>query len=208
MLQQIVKKAFYSACKLLLAIICGESGTKTVNVEFSNGDVSADPKWIYTDSAIRGMLEGKDFDHVGFVFPFLRAFLDREMGEPNRHLIARAHKKFSKLRCDLNCKSMEDVQALRFLNTSQHRIQNLNASLKDTYDSYCETGLYTLKVHILHQVVENLDRFGCLELLSSSAYKNFNVHNERAYCPTFQRHTYALEEVPSAVEVNTYNRRH
>lgn len=48
--------------------------------------------------------------------------------------------------------------------------------LKDILDAHCETSLYTLKFHLLHDLIKDMDRFGCLELLRSPLYKRFSAH--------------------------------
>lgn len=71
---------------------------------------------------------------------------------------------------------MEQVLALQSLNKILHGTQNFQALLKNILAVYCENGLYALKFHITDQVVEDLDRYRCVELLSSTVYRCFNVH--------------------------------
>lgn len=102
---------------------------------------------------------------------------------------------------------MGQVLARKSSNTIQHHTRNFNALLKDPVDGFCKTGLYTLKSHLLGDVIEDLDWSGCLELLNSSAYERGSVHIRRAYRSTSQHRTSELEETLSAVEVNTISKR-
>lgn len=96
---------------------------------------------------------------------------------------------------------------LQCLNKILHRIQNSKAPLKDKFDAYREEGLYTLELHLLDHVVEELDRFECLERLSSLSDERLKVHIKRAYSSNAQRNKSALGETLSAVDINTRNRK-
>lgn len=76
---------------------------------------------------------------------------------------------------------MEHVLALQFMNETRHHIQNFKALLKNTFDPYCETGLYNLRFYSHGQVIEDLDPLGLLELLSSLAYENSNAQRKQTH---------------------------
>lgn len=100
-----------------------------------------------------------------------------------------------------------EVIALQIFDKIQRRIQNFKAMLKDTYDVYRKSGLYTLKFHLLDYVIEYLNLFGCLELLNCSAYECFNVFMKRAFHSTSHHYKVAFKNFLSAVRISTSNRR-
>lgn len=70
----------------------------------------------------------------------------------------------------VDIENMKYVLALQFLYTIQHRFQNFKVWPKDTFDAYFKTDLYTQMFHLLVHVIVDLNRFGYLELLSSTPY--------------------------------------
>lgn len=55
--------------------------------------------------------------------------------------------------------------------------------------------------------MEELDRFGCLDLLSSAEHERFNVGTKRAYRSTLQSGVTDFEETLSDIDIYTGNRR-
>lgn len=89
---------------------------------------------------------------------------------------------------------MKYVQALQSLITTQLRTKRIKAFPKDTFNAFCETGVFTVKFHVLDHVIEDSVYSRCLKLLSSSAHKQFTAHMKCAYRLTSQRRTSALED--------------
>lgn len=58
----------------------------------------------------------------------------------------------------------------------------------------------------LAHVIEDLNFFGCVELLNRLAYKLFNVHMKRAYRSVSQCRISALEKILSDVDMSVYNK--
>lgn len=57
-----------------------------------------------------------------------------------------------------------------FLGNFRVEGQKFKELVKETFDAHCEAELYTLELHSLDHVVEELDLFGSLELLNSAAF--------------------------------------
>lgn len=79
-------------------------------------------------------------------------------------------------------------------------VQKLKAFVKKTFDAHCEVGLYTLKLHFLDHVVDDLERFGSMKLLNSSSFEIVNVHIKLAYRSTSQRQSSRLQETVRVCE--------
>ena len=52
---------------------------------------------------------------------------------------------------------------------------------------HCERGLNTLKFHLLDHLVDDLQRFGSIHILSASPYEHFNLIVKQAYSGTSKR---------------------
>lgn len=117
------------------------------------------------------------------------------------------HTNFSKLCPLLNRNDTEHVVMPQSLNTIHHRMQTLKALVKGDHAAYCNTGLYTLKFHILHYVIEYLGRSGCLELMSISLYERDSIYINRAYRSTSLCRMSLLEMTLRAVDVTIRSRR-
>lgn len=107
---------------LLLTAMSGDSGTETMNADFSKGDILAELNGLYTNIGIRDMHETKTFDHLDSVLPFLAAIVDRAMGKRHRHPMTNVLTNFSERGHLLSRNNMKHVQTLHFLNTMQQRI--------------------------------------------------------------------------------------
>lgn len=174
------RKVERRTCDINLTDICRDSGTEIMNVDFLQEDILNDLKVLYRSNGNRSMLKGKEFDQLDSVFTFVAAFVNGSMGEEHRYQMTHIRTKFSKLLHLLHHKKMHHVLALQYLNTILQCAQNIKELLKDTFNTDGETSLYLLKFHLLDHVVEDLDHFRCLGLVSSVAYKQFNFHIKRA----------------------------
>lgn len=43
-------------------------------------------------------------------------------------------------------------------------ILGLEKSVKNTFGAHCNTGLFTSKIHILHHIIKDLEKFGNLNI--------------------------------------------
>lgn len=174
------------ACDQLFTAIGRDSKSETINVDFSKGDIFVDLNGFCTNNKIRHMLEEADFDQLHFVFSLGASFGDRAIGEPHRHSMTHVHTIFSGLPHLPSNKNIEHVLAPLSLNKIQHRVQNFEAFLKDTFNAWYEIGHCILKLHLIDHIIEDLDRSGCLEILSSSACELCNFHIKRT-CRSISR---------------------
>lgn len=153
------------------------------------------------------MPKGEQFNQHYSVFSFIAAFRNRTLAKQHRHPMKNICINVSGHQHLSNRYSMEHEQELQFSNTFQHHIQKFKALMKEAFDDYCETNLYTTKLHLRDRVIDSLDRFGCFEMLSSLAYERFNIYMKGAYRSSSQRLTSAPAENLSAVNVALCNKR-
>lgn len=50
-----------------------------------------------------------------------------------------------------------------------------------TFHKHCDSGLYTLKTHVLDHIVEDIWRIGTLSAMNTGPYAHFNVHIKYGY---------------------------
>lgn len=87
------------------------------------------------------------------MYSFVAAYLDRAVGQQQHHIMTHVHTDFSELQHLLDHKRMEEALVPQSVNTIQHSIRNSKVLLKDTFDAYFETGLYTLKFYMLSYII-------------------------------------------------------
>lgn len=63
------------ACKRFVTAIRRDTRAKTVDVEFSKGEISADLNGLYSKNRIEDVLERKSLTKVNSVLPFLADFV-------------------------------------------------------------------------------------------------------------------------------------
>lgn len=54
---------------------------------------------------------------------------------------------------------------------------------------WVQKSLYTLKVHLPNQVVDDAEKFGCHYVLGATSFERCNEHGKRAYWITSQHQT-------------------
>lgn len=75
-----------------------------------------------------------------------------------------------------------------------HHIDFIKKPVCEVLDAHCESGLYTLKFHLLYHFVEGMESSGTLQLLDSSALDRYRVHIKSAYGSKSERHSSGIEE--------------
>lgn len=56
--------------------------------------------------------------------------------------------------------------------------------MNETFDEHCKTGIYNLKLHLLAHILEDLGKFGLLDVVNSSLLDLYNVHSKMVYRAT------------------------
>lgn len=105
-------------------------------------------------------MEENYFDQLHSVFPFVAALVGIAVGEQHPHSKTVVLFKLPELQQLLKRITSKHVLALLSANKIQRRIQNPETNLRDMFDSYLETGLYTLRAHLPDHIIEDLDFFG------------------------------------------------
>lgn len=134
------------------------------------------------------------------VFPFDGVFVDRSTCEDLDNPMTWVYMMFSELERWLRRKDSKEILSDELLGNVTEEGHKCELLVKELFDVPCQAGLYTLKFHMLDPVIEDMDRFGSLELLNSCAFERFKVQIKRAYRSMSQRPGSALEENVRFVE--------
>lgn len=148
----------------------------TLRVDFAKGDVSSDLNGLCTNKRVRGMLEGKDFEALDILFPFVGEIVDRTTDKELYYPTMRVHTVLSELEHWLRRKNREEMVSDKFLGSVTVEVRKFKVMVKETFDVHCKRGLYAPKFHFLNQVVEALERFGSLmKVLNISAFQRLMI---------------------------------
>lgn len=88
-----------------------DSGTKTMSLDFCEGDILADLNRIHTSNGIGILHEDVEFKQLDFVLPFIAALAAREMGADHLHPMTCVYTNLFGLLHLINRQSVEDVLA-------------------------------------------------------------------------------------------------
>lgn len=91
--------------------------------------------------------------------------------------------------------------ALAELQVLNSRISRFQKNVGDIFADNCSTGLFTLKFHLLHHIVEDLRRFGTLSVLDASPLKYYNVHIKTSYSRASGSMKAKLEETVKGLQL-------
>lgn len=131
---------------------------------------------LFGSTGFRGLPEGKDYHTLDMVFLFVPGSIYHATALVEQVSLRVLHSMYSYLVSSLTgYKSGETARDVRTGELRRH-IESLKRLLKATLDGNHETGLYTIKFHLLDHMADDLEPFACLEVLEASLCK-------RSICP-------------------------
>lgn len=80
----------------------------------------------------------------------------------------------------------DEVWVERELMMSRLEIEEFEPTVEKEFVSHCPSGLYILKFHLLHHVLEDLERFGSSSFTDARLFEHFNVFIRQS-CRTMSR---------------------
>ena len=199
------KTAILRGCNSLLRVIEKDSGISRIHVDFSTKEASSRLNGLFMDNGIRGMLEGKDYRNLDFVFPFVAAYIDRFIG-CKKGILTKVNTMYS----DIVHELFHTIETQGFTEGDADRLDsliiNFKTECKHVFSSNVENGLFTLKFHLLDHLVEDLRNFGSLDVLSASPYEYYNAVFKRHYRETSKRRATAMEETVNRLGTDDQHR--
>lgn len=159
------------------------------NVDFAKKEASSGLNGLFTNDGLKGMLEGKDYQAVDYIFPFVAAFTDRCLGRVDSHEQTTVHTKYTELMNLVTGNgtgvSKPDITEL---------VSTLKRTVVETFKDHCEKGLFTLKFHTMDHLAEDISRFGSCKFLDAGAFEHFNLAIKRSYRTGSLRHATRMSE--------------
>ena len=200
------KTSILSGCNTLLRAIERDSGVSGLHVDFSGKDASSRLNGIFLQTGLRGMLEGKDYRRLDTVFPFVAAFIDTVAGSETGQL-TKVHMLYTELLLQLEKIDKSDGINDEIISTLSKKVNTFKQLTQTVFEPYVENGLFTLKFHMLHHLVEDVKRYTSLEYLSASPYEYYNTRIKQNYRKTSKRHATVMEETVSRIseEINQFS---
>ena len=187
------KSAIMRGCNNYLRAIQSDSGISSLRVDFSSKNASVTLNGLFLETGIRGMLEGKDYRNVDFVFPFIAAFIDRITQETKADLTS-IHVLYSDLLHHLSVEVDNKGLNKPRLERLRKLVQSLKKSSSEFFSRFVDKGLYTLKFHLLDHLPEDIEKYASLSFTDASPFEQYNAVLKQFYRQTSKRIGTALDE--------------
>jgi len=187
------KAAILRGCNTYLRAIDEDSGMSSLRVDFSSKNASITLNGLFMENGIRGMLEGKDYKTVDYVFPFIAAFIDRITQEQDGKLSS-IHILYSELLQHLFVEIDRYGLTEKKLSVLRNKVSTLKEKASSFFSKYVERGLYTLKFHLLDHLVDDIEKYSSLAYLDAGPYEHYNAVIKQFYRKTSKRLNTALDE--------------
>ncbi len=195
------KTAILRACNSLLRAIEEDSDIPNLHLDFSTKEASSTLNGLFLNNGIRGMLEGKDYRNLDYVYPFVMAYVDRITNCINNGL-TEVNTIYSDILYTL-------YHTITVRGLTPHISSNLQSLIK-TFKSKCvnlfspfvDKGLFSLKFHLLDHLMEDLRKYGNLDFLDAGPYENYNFVIKEFYRMTSKRKKTAFSEVIQKMNSN------
>ena len=197
-----IRTSILRGCNTLLRYFENSHLMPGTRIDFSKKEASSQLNGFYTSTGLRGMLEGKDFKALDFVFPFIFAYVDTWLGYEDSAPLTKLHVSYTSLTNQIMSDNYGNGWSTSDLTTLRHDISAFKINVTSVFQPHCETGLSTLKYHLLDHLVTDLERFGSIRVLSASPFEHFNLHIKKAYGASSKRILTRTSETATILHFN------
>ena len=190
---QVRKKILHTVNRFLQEVEQTSKG-HGIHVDYSKGVVGPRLNGFFTENGIIGMLEGKDYEAMDIVSPFLGAILDMCCGEQDNAPITRTYTKYSEILNFVNRSWLLpgwDDASLRKLKSM---IKSFKEVARMTFEKYQVSGMGTTKFHSLDHLVDDLKVMGGIEYLHGGLFEKVHKILKEDYALTSKRVNTAMQE--------------
>ena len=194
-----IKNKVLRSCNALLAAIEAQFPIPGVHVDYSKKESSVQLNGFFTHDGIKGMLEAKNYQNMDMIFPFIAAFIDRATGLEDTAMLTHVHATYSLLMNTLSGKqngSFTDPE----IEEIDEMVKNFKRDVVTLFEPHCDSGLFTLKFHLLDHLCTDLRCFGTLAMLDAGPYEHFNHIIKMAYRKTSMRIKTRMDETVDRLE--------
>lgn len=192
------------ATNAILADIQKNYPAPGLQVDFSKKEASVQLNGFFMKEGIKGMLEGKNYRSVDMVFPFISAFIDRVTGFENAADMTRVCTLYTEIMTSALYDFPRNPPDSEIISEFKKKVQYFKVLTIKTFQDFCVSGLFTLKFHLLDHMVEDMERFGSLQVLDASAFEHYNTDIKAAIRRTSQRKSSCMEEAVSILGQSSF----
>lgn len=181
----------------LLSHIQRLSPLNGVRIDFSKGGSSGHEKGLYgQEGNLIGMLEGKDYRNLDFIFPFVGMFVDRVCDEVSTAVSTELFVLYAEiLRMSLSYSSDDSLMwneaKIRDLENKVSKFKKMATQL---YGSFHPSKLRTEKMHMLDHIGDDIRRLGGLRYCDAGLYEYSHTIVKAAHRATSRRRNSAMSE--------------
>ena len=174
-------------CNSLLRSIQDLYTMPGIRYDFSKKECSTALNGIYTNTGLRGMLEGKDYKVLDTIFPIVFAYVDTWLSDNDSAPLTEVHTLYTDIINTILSDNHGNGWIADDLDTLQSEIKIFKTKMVGLFHDCCPNGLGTLKFHLFDHIVDDIRRFGTISVLSASPFEHFNLHIKSAYRSTSKR---------------------
>lgn len=151
---------------------------------------------IFTETGLRGMLEGKEYDLLDEVFPFIAAYMDRVCGIRSGRLTELCVM-YTELLHWVFRRGLDKHWGTEEVRDLGMYIRRFISRMVRAFPSVRGVGCMTTKFHMLTHLAEDIARFGSVVWLDASSYENAHGVLKRIYRRTSGRKNGGMREMVS-----------
>lgn len=171
-----VRTRIMRACSPMLAIIEKKENMRVVKIVFGKVGGRSRLSRILTKIALKAILEGRDYKAIYKVFPFVAAFIDRCSEKQKTAPLKGKHAMYGLIVIEVTGDGERATRDVQELSNIEEKVRAFKKDVVDGLHDHCNSGLYTLKFHLLDHLGENMRRFGPLSVPDASLFECFNVY--------------------------------
>lgn len=143
-----------------------------LHIGSSINELSFELNGVFMSDGLLGMLEGKEFLCLDMLFSFVNASIDRVIGCDDTAPLTSVHVKYSDSTDSLTAVHRGKGWHTKGIKSVLDDVYSFKKSMVGLFHESCPTELHRLKFHMLHHVVDDLERFGTLHVLDELPYEH------------------------------------
>ena len=200
------KKAILKFINHTLSQYEREYGVPSLYVDFKKKGNTNSLDGLYLEKGMKGMLQGRNFKHLDYVFPMVCSTIDTILNKGDKCLLTEVNTSYTEL-CtkvvhDFPITGCNDED----INELEKEIIVFKRKCVQLFEPTCETGLITLKFHLLDHLCDNLRKFGTVKIINGAKYEQFNLQVKESYRLTSRRRGTATKETVDQLAESISNR--
>lgn len=163
------------ACSAELAQVEGKYQVPGLHVFFAKKEHTALLNGLISGGGQRGIMEGKTYNAVDTLVPFVASVIDSNSGSAERCDLTGMNLFYTDIISKLLCNHSKVVWMAVELASLQSEILKIEHVIESTVEPHCSSGLLSLKLHLLDSVLGDLERSGSSSFKGAVPLKHFSM---------------------------------